>query len=384
MQLRPRAPAPGRHGRVQGRSRRHGRPGRREEPAGQPGRPTSPCSWSTGWTRPPRTRASWRGCGRSPTALILVVNKVDTPDREPRVERARARFSPRRGRLRRPPRESRRASGRRGRVPAVGAGAGGGGTRGRRSCAAADSAGRGRIRRGRARRARRAPRRSPSASPSSASPTRARPASPTVSWARNARSFPPCPARPATSSRGASRTAGERFEILDTAGIRRRSRVTDSIEYYSVDPGAGEHAPGRPRVPHRGRGRGARRPGQEDRRPRGEGRAGHRPGPEQVGPAPATPPPAQGGERAGAVPVPRAGIRARRARLGAHGLRREEPAGHGPGGGDAAAAARGHGPAQLRPWRSGSRTTGFPCAARTTRSASRPRSARIPCASSCS
>ena len=89
----------------------------------------------------------------------------------------------------------------------------------------------------------------------------------------------------ATSWRAPFTHRGRTFRILDTAGIRRKSKVTDPVEYYSVNRAI--ESIGRADIVflmidaaagHRG-------PGQEDRRAGGEGGQGRRARPREVGPA---------------------------------------------------------------------------------------------------
>ena len=151
--------------------------------------------------------------------VLLVVNKVDSPDRDPLVWNAHAHGFPN--------------------VIGVSAAHGrsidrlketvAGASRG----AAGGAAGRGALPPAAARRAARRKTRS-CASRSSASRIRANPVSPTASSARSARSCPPF-RDDAGHRRGNLHPQGPKLRILDTAGIRRKSRVTDPVEYYSVN-----------------------------------------------------------------------------------------------------------------------------------------------------
>ena len=68
---------------------------------------------------------------------------------------------------------------------------------------------------------------------SSAAPTSASPRSSTPSSAPSGRSSPTAPARPATRSTPSSRSTGRPVVLVDTAGLRRRSKVAGTIGYYA-------------------------------------------------------------------------------------------------------------------------------------------------------
>ena len=76
---------------------------------------------------------------------------------------------------------------------------------------------------------------------------------------------------------------GRSLRILDTAGIRRKSRVTDPVEYYSVNRAIESIGRADIVVPDDGRLPGHRGPGQEDRGAGGEGGTGRRARPRASG-----------------------------------------------------------------------------------------------------
>ena len=70
--------------------------------------------------------------------------------------------------------------------------------------------------------------------PSSASPTWASPPSQTAFWASSGSSSATWPAPPGTPSTATLKTRRASINFIDTAGMRKKSKVDDSIEKYSV------------------------------------------------------------------------------------------------------------------------------------------------------